>query len=50
MKESQKGILNLNINKEIELISDTDDVEMEEVPIKRKKVKKPVIFIENLDR
>jgi len=51
MKKLQKEILNLNINNdEIEYNSDSEDIGMEEVPIKRKKVKKPVIFIENLNR
>jgi hypothetical protein len=51
MKELQKEILNLNINEEIELISDAEeDVEMEEVVIKRKKAKKPIVVVENLDR
>lgn len=51
MKELQKEILNLNINEEIELISDNEeDVEMEEIAIKRKKAKKAIIIVENLDR
>ena len=52
MKKLQKEILELNINEEIEYNSDSnsEDIEMEEVPIKRKKRKKPIIVIENLDR
>jgi hypothetical protein len=52
MKKLQKEILELNINEEIEYNSDSnsEDIEMEEVPIKRKKPKGPVIVIENLDR
>lgn len=52
MKKLQKEILELNINEEIEYNSDSngEDIEMEEVPIKRKKSKRPVIVIETLDR
>ncbi|CAO3618568.1 unnamed protein product [Mucor hiemalis] len=50
MKDLQQEILKLSINEDIELVSDEDDIEMEEVPIKRKKVKHPRIIIETLDR
>lgn len=45
----QKEILKLNINEEIKFISDNEeDIEMEEVQIKRKKSKTPVVIIENI--
>ena len=51
MKKLQLERLKLNIDEDVELISDDEeDVDMEEVPVKRKKLKQPTIFIENLDR
>ncbi|ORE01072.1 hypothetical protein BCV72DRAFT_310366 [Rhizopus microsporus var. microsporus] len=46
----QKEILKLNINEEIKFISDNEeeDIEMEEVQIKRKKPKTPVVVIESI--
>ena len=51
MKRLQLEILKLNIDEDVELISDDEeDVDMEEVPVKGKKLKQPTIFIENLNR
>jgi hypothetical protein len=50
MKKIQEQILKLNISDDIDFISDEEDIDMEEVPIKRKKFKQPIVIIESLDR